>query len=61
MIIPMITPAQANAGRRKNLTDHIRSLELRYSEQARRESVALLEELLAQRIEETKQNGFQTE
>ena len=61
MIIPPITqatPAQRNAQRQKNLVDYIRRLEQRYSESERRESVALLEDLLAGRIKEAEENGF---
>jgi hypothetical protein len=41
------------AARRKSLIDHIRLLERRYSEPARREAVALLKDRLA-RISETR-------
>lgn len=58
-IIPIMTSAQENAKRQKNLTEYIRRLEQRYSETERRGAVALLRERLAARIKEAKRNGFQ--
>jgi hypothetical protein len=59
MILPFMTKAEKRAARRKNLRDHIRLLDERYSESEKREAVKLLRTLLSQ-IPSGDGNDFQT-
>ena len=58
MILPFMTQAERRIARLKNIGDHIRLLEERHSESARREAVKLLKKRLSQIPSE--KNDFQT-
>jgi len=58
-VMAKMAPAQVNAARQKNIADHIRLIERRYSETECREMIAILEARLVQRIAQAKTYGPQ--
>jgi len=58
-VMAKMTPAQVNAARQKNIADHIRLLEKRYSETECGEILEILEARLVQRIAQAKTYGPQ--
>ena len=58
-VMDKMTPAKVNAVRQKNIADHIRLLEKRYSKTGCGEILAILEARLIQRIAQAKTYGPQ--